>query len=86
MIILDEPVNSLDIQSVILLKAQIAQAKARGASVIFSSHVLDFFDDVADKVIFLNDGLLDYEFDPGAQKAEQAYKDRFMGDGGSDTP
>lgn len=78
LIILDEPVNSLDIQSVILLKAQIAQAKARGASVIFSSHVLDFFDDVADKVIFLNDGLLDYEFDPGAQKAEQVYKDRFL--------
>ena len=53
-LILDEPTNGLDIHSVILFKEQIRLAKNRGATILISSHILDFLDRIADEVLFLN--------------------------------
>jgi len=78
LIVLDEPINSLDIKSVIVLKELIARSKARGASILLSSHLLDFIDEVADRVIFLDEGLFVDEFKPREKKAEEAYKENFM--------
>jgi ABC-type multidrug transport system ATPase subunit len=58
LLILDEPTNGLDTQSVILLKEALKQHKKRGAVILISSHVLDFLDSIADEILFLKDGEL----------------------------
>ena len=56
LIVLDEPLNALDIQSVIYLKKILYSAKAAKCHILISSHVLDFFDDLVDSVVFMKDG------------------------------
>jgi len=78
LLILDEPTNGLDIHSVILFKKQIRLAKMRGATILISSHILDFLDRIADEVLFLN-----YDFSkvlPVQQDAvlEDTYKQLFL--------
>lgn len=56
LLILDEPTNGLDVKSLLILKKIIIQMKKRGAIIIISSHVLDFIENIVDKVIFIKDG------------------------------
>jgi ABC-2 type transport system ATP-binding protein len=58
LIILDEPTANLDptIRGVVL--RLVAEARQRGSSVIFSSHVLSETEEVCDRVAFLRDGRL----------------------------
>jgi ABC-2 type transport system ATP-binding protein len=78
LVLLDEPLNAIDIQTTILLKAKVVEAAERGAVVLISSHILDFVDKVADEVIFLNHGLLDSSIDPKARGTEEEYRKRFI--------
>lgn len=54
--ILDEPLNALDVQSVLFLKEVLQKLKGNGSHIILSSHILDFLDDLADQVVFLSHG------------------------------
>lgn len=56
LLVLDEPLNALDIQSVVFLKKLLQEAKNKGSYILLSSHVLDFLDGLADNVVFLRDG------------------------------
>jgi ABC-2 type transport system ATP-binding protein len=76
-IILDEPLNGLDIQSVIGLKEQLILEKQRGTSILISSHVLTFLDGLVDRIVFLDKGELALE-SSNNDDIENAYKRLFI--------
>ena len=78
LLILDEPLNSLDIQTVIVLKKLIREVLAREATVLVSSHVLDFFDGLIDRVVFLDRGAVHYTSSGDKRKAEELYTELFL--------
>jgi len=56
LLILDEPFNAIEPQTAMLMKNLICEMKQDGKAVIFSSHVLEIVEKLADKVILLNNG------------------------------
>lgn len=56
LLVLDEPTNGLDPYWMESLADLLVQLKAAGQSVLFSTHQLDVAEEVADEVIFLNQG------------------------------
>jgi ABC-type multidrug transport system ATPase subunit len=79
-LVLDEPLNAIDIQTVIALKRLIQEAAARGAHVLVSTHVLDFFDDLIKRVVFLNNGNIYYVSRDDTRGAEELYTKLFISD------
>ncbi|MDR1183335.1 MAG: ABC transporter ATP-binding protein [Coriobacteriales bacterium] len=77
-VVLDEPLNSIDIQTVIVLKRLIQDASARGAIILVSSHVLDFFDGLIERIVFLNRGFIHCTSSDDTRKAEELYADLFL--------
>lgn len=55
-LVLDEPVNGLDVEGVRWLRNYLTAAAARGRCVLLSSHVLSELELVADDVVFLGAG------------------------------
>lgn len=58
LLILDEPFNAIEPQTAMLMKNLIQRMKTDGKAVIFSSHVLEIVEKLADRVILLNKGSL----------------------------
>jgi ABC-2 type transport system ATP-binding protein len=58
LIVLDEPTNSIDTKSLIMLKQELLNAQNRGSHIIVSGHVLDFIKAIASRIIFIKDGLV----------------------------
>jgi Cu-processing system ATP-binding protein len=56
LIILDEPTSGLDPLSMIHLKELIAEEKAKGKTILMTSHIISFVEAVADQIVFLLDG------------------------------
>lgn len=56
LIILDEPTTGLDPVALIYLKERIEQEKARGKTILVTTHIMNLVEEIADKVIFLLDG------------------------------
>lgn len=56
LIILDEPTTGLDPVSLISLKAIIKKEKANGKTILITTHIMSFVDEIADEIIFLLDG------------------------------
>lgn len=56
LLVLDEPTNGLDPYWIDTLSALLLKVKDAGRSVVFSTHLLDVAEEVADEVIFLNQG------------------------------
>lgn len=85
LLILDEPLNGLDIQSVIDLRTRVREVKDAGAAVLISSHILSFLDETADRIVFLRDGLVAEEIsmvgNQAAEHAEEAYARLFLQQG-----
>ena len=78
LVILDEPLNALDIQTVIVLKQLIEQFSTQGAHLLLSSHVLTFFNGLVSKVVFLDHGKLRHISSSAADDAEEVYKRLYM--------
>jgi Cu-processing system ATP-binding protein len=55
-IILDEPTTGLDPISLIHLKEIIQKEKANGKTIIITSHIMSFVEEVADEIVFLLEG------------------------------
>ncbi len=55
-IILDEPTTGLDPVSLIQLKEIIQQEKQKGKTILITSHIMSFVEQVADEIVFLLDG------------------------------
>lgn len=55
-VILDEPLSGLDAETAALLKALLQQMKKRGKAVLYTSHILDVVERVADLMVVLHKG------------------------------
>lgn len=56
LIILDEPTTGLDPISLIRLKDLIQSEKAKGKTVLITSHIMSFVEEVSDEIVFLLEG------------------------------
>ncbi len=56
LIILDEPTTGLDPLSLIRLKELIQTEKAKGKTILISSHIMSFVEEVSDEIVFLLEG------------------------------
>ena len=56
LIILDEPTSGLDPISLIRLKQLIDQEKANGKTILITSHIMSFVEEVSDEIVFLLEG------------------------------
>ncbi|AKK06836.1 hypothetical protein CMUST_12655 [Corynebacterium mustelae] len=73
MILLDEPSNSLDPASVILLREELIKRAEAGAAILVSSHHLDEVARIADRVLLMNAGRLIGELDTTGNDLERAF-------------
>jgi ABC-2 type transport system ATP-binding protein len=55
-LILDEPLNGLDVESISLMRSRIQELHTRGKTIIFSSHIMDFVERVSTRVVMINRG------------------------------
>jgi ABC-2 type transport system ATP-binding protein len=55
-VILDEPLSGLDAETAGLLKALLQEMKRRGKAVVYTSHILDVVERVADSMVVLHQG------------------------------
>lgn len=55
-IILDEPTSGLDPTALMELKKLIAEEKASGKTILVTSHIMQFVEEIADEIIYLLDG------------------------------
>lgn len=62
LLILDEPLLGLDITSIDLMKKVLKQFVSQGGSVLLSSHQLAEIQDIVDRYIILDDGIINEEF------------------------
>jgi ABC-2 type transport system ATP-binding protein len=58
LVLLDEPLSGLDVDSSILVKDLLAALAADGKTVLYSSHVLDVVEKVCDRALIIHDGKL----------------------------
>lgn len=56
MVILDEPTTGLDPQAMIHLRELIRQEKEKGKTILITSHIMQFVEEIADEVIYLLEG------------------------------
>ena len=56
LIILDEPTNGLDPIALIHLKELIQKEKAKGKTILITTHIMSFVNEMADEIVFLLDG------------------------------
>lgn len=56
LIILDEPTTGLDPVALIFLKQLIQEEKAKGKTILVTTHIMNLVEEIADKVVFLLDG------------------------------
>lgn len=56
LLILDEPTNGLDPIALIYLKELIQKEKEKGKTILITTHIMSFVDEVADDIVFLLDG------------------------------
>ena len=61
LIILDEPTTGLDPNSLIELKRIIEHEKQKGKTILLSSHIMSFVEEVADEIVFLLDGKIHFK-------------------------
>jgi len=78
LIVLDEPLNALDIESVFFLKELLLRKKEQGCHILISSHVLSFLDGLVTQSVFLKNGRVEYiAGNQNMASLEQIYKEIF---------
>ena len=60
-LILDEPTTGLDPVSLIRLKELIQQEKAKGKTILITSHIMSFVEEVSDEIVFLLEGNIHFK-------------------------
>jgi ABC-2 type transport system ATP-binding protein len=58
LVLLDEPLSGLDVNSSIMIKDLLAALAADGKTILYSSHVLDVVEKVCDRVLIIHGGRL----------------------------
>lgn len=55
-IFLDEPLNGLDMNSVLVMKELFKKLAANGKTLLFTSHVMEVVENVSNRIVLLNEG------------------------------
>ena len=71
-LLLDEPLSGLDAEAVLLARALLRRWADGGHTVLYSSHILDAVERIADRVIVIRDGQIIGEGSPDDLKIETA--------------
>ncbi len=74
-LILDEPTSGLDPVAMIQLKELIRQEKARGKTIIITTHIISFVEEMADEIVFLLEGNIHFRGSLEELKAKYSEKD-----------
>ncbi|MCY2687159.1 ABC transporter ATP-binding protein [Salinimicrobium sp. TH3] len=61
LIILDEPTSGLDPVSLLRLRELIRTEKQRGKTILITSHIMNFVEEMADRIVFLLDGKIYFD-------------------------
>jgi Cu-processing system ATP-binding protein len=61
LIILDEPTTGLDPISLIHLKEIIQKEKQKGKTILITSHIMSFVEEVSDEIVFILDGKIHFK-------------------------
>lgn len=61
LIILDEPTTGLDPISLISLKEIITEEKEKGKTILITSHIMSFVEEISDEIVFLLDGKIHFK-------------------------
>ena len=69
-IILDEPTTGLDPIALLHLKDIILEEKKRGKTILISSHIMSFVEEMADEIVFLLEGKVYFKGDINALQAQ----------------
>ncbi len=70
LIILDEPTTGLDPIALIYLKELIAKEKAKGKTILITTHIMSLVDQMADEIVFLLDGKIYFKGSVSALKTQ----------------
>jgi Cu-processing system ATP-binding protein len=70
LIILDEPTNGLDPIALIHLKELILREKAKGKTILITTHIMSFVDEMADEIVFILDGKIYFKGSVDALKKQ----------------
>ncbi|MCP4884337.1 MAG: ABC transporter ATP-binding protein [Flavobacteriales bacterium] len=70
LIILDEPTTGLDPISLIHLKEIINKEKERGKTILITTHIMSFVEEIADEIVFLLDGKIYFKGTSAALKKQ----------------
>jgi Cu-processing system ATP-binding protein len=70
LIILDEPTTGLDPISLIRLKELIQVEKLKGKTILITSHIMSFVEEVADEIVFLLEGTIYFKGSISALKTK----------------
>lgn len=60
-IILDEPFEGLDTLSIIKLKKLLRNLRSKGKTILITSHILSFIEDLSDEVAIINHGKIVFQ-------------------------
>jgi Cu-processing system ATP-binding protein len=61
LVVLDEPTAGLDPVSLVALKELIQEQKQAGKTVLITTHIMSFVEEVADEIVFLLDGQIHFQ-------------------------
>ncbi|WP_196885107.1 ABC transporter ATP-binding protein [Aureivirga sp. CE67] len=75
LIILDEPTTGLDPIALLHLKELINKEKAKGKTIMITSHIMSFVEDVSDEIVFLLEGVIYFKGSIQALKEKTQQED-----------
>jgi Cu-processing system ATP-binding protein len=75
LIILDEPTSGLDPVSLIRLKKLIQEEKAKGKTILITSHIMSFVEEISDRIVFLLEGKIYFNGTVAELKTETNQQD-----------
>lgn len=76
LLLLDEPLNGLDTESMRLLRLRIDELRQRGSTIVISSHVMSFVERICARMVILRNGCIAVEGTAGALRREAAMPDQ----------
>lgn len=77
--LLDEPSSNLDMRAIQELKRHLSLIKKKGKTIVIAEHRLYYLMDLADKILYLNNGRIEKSFTPLSFKALHDDKRKQMG-------
>ncbi|WP_184619838.1 energy-coupling factor ABC transporter ATP-binding protein [Thermosipho japonicus] len=74
-LLLDEPTAMLDKYDRMIIKRLVEQLKKTGIGIILATHHVEIFNDIADRVILMKDGLVKYDGEALEKVLEEYYEE-----------